>query len=411
MTTDARRPRICLFGIFGNGNFGNECTLQAMLWNVRRYVPNAEISCICSRPEATSSTHNIPAFLIKETFTNRQPRRRQSVFRLLKWVFVGIPMELYRCGKAITILRNMDLLVMTGTGMLGDFGITALGLHYDILRWSIIAKVCRCKLLFVSVGAGPIQRRLSRCFVRSALAMADYRSYRDNFSRDYLTSIGFDATGDSVYPDLVFSLPMTTVPDRHNEQRRPVVGVGLMTYYDRRSTLEHGETVYHEYINTLARFVTWLLEHKYSVRLIIGDAVYDTRVMHDLRQLLKERGVDEDAAIVDSPLSSAADVLSHVATTDLVVASRFHNVLLALMLNKPVVSISYHEKIDALMAGFGLGTYCQDIARLDLDRLIMQLTVLEKDAAILKPRIQQTTEVYRKALDNQYQRIFNMVGS
>jgi polysaccharide pyruvyl transferase WcaK-like protein len=411
MTADGSRPRICLFGIFGNGNFGNECTLQAMLSGVRRYLPHAEISCICSRPEETSSTYNIPAFLIKETFNHGPSRPRRAVVRLLRWVFVGIPMELYRCGKAIAILRNTDLLVMTGTGMLGDFGITALGLHYDILRWSILARICRCKLLFVSVGAGPIKGRMSRYFVKSALALADYRSYRDNFSKDYLTSIGFDTTSDAVYPDLAFSLPITIMPDRHNEPRRPVVGVGLMTYYDKRSTLEQGETVYHQYINTLASFVTWLLEHRYSVRLIIGDAVYDTRVMHDLRQLLKERGVNHGSGIVDHPISSATDVLSQLATTDLVVASRFHNVLLALMLNKPVVSISYHAKIDSLMAGFGLATYCQDIDHLDLDRLIMQLTVLEKDAPLLKPRLQQTTDAYRKALDNQYDCIFNMVGS
>jgi hypothetical protein len=30
--------------------------------------------------------------------------------------------------------------------------ITPVGLHYDIFRWAVIEKLCRCKLLFVSVG-------------------------------------------------------------------------------------------------------------------------------------------------------------------------------------------------------------------------------------------------------------------
>ena len=411
MSTTTARPRIRLFGNFGTGNFGNECTLHAMVCNVRKYMPNAEISCVCSCPEDTASRHNIPASSIKETL-NAQTRRYGPVMRSLRRIAIGVPMELYRWVKACQTMLRTDALVMTGTGMLGDFGIAPFGLHYDILRWSIIAKLCRRQLLFVSVGAGPIHRRLSRWFVKTALSLADYRSYRDRFSKEYLESVGFKSSRDAVYPDLAFSLPAALLPDSHNHERqRPVVGVGLMTYYDRRSTSEHGETIYREYLEKLADFVTRLLEHAYTVRLLIGDAAYDTRVMNDLREALRQRGIDGHPALIAQPIASHVDVLSQLAATDLVVASRFHNILLALVLNKPVISISYHDKIDALMAGFGLAPYCQDIEHLDLDRLIAQLTELEKDAAILKPRMLQTTEANRKALDNQYDFIFQMVGS
>jgi polysaccharide pyruvyl transferase WcaK-like protein len=319
-------------------------------------------------------------------------------------------MEIYRWGQAIATMMCVDGLVMTGTGMLGDFGIGPLGLHYDILRWSVAARLCRRKLLFVSVGAGPIERRLSRWFVKAALSLADYRSYRDGFSKIYLEGIGFSRIGDAVYPDLAFSLPKALVPDGHHEERRrPVVGIGVMTYYDRRATLDQGGTTYHDYIDKLARLVAWLLEHNYTPRLLMGDAMYDDRVMLDLRRLLRERGLYDDRAIVDEPMASHQEVLSQLAATDYVVASRFHNVLLALMLNKPVLAISYHEKVDALMAGFGLREYCQDIEHLDLDRLIGQLTALERNAAVLKPPIERTSEAHRKALDSQYHHIFSLV--
>jgi polysaccharide pyruvyl transferase WcaK-like protein len=405
------RRRIGLFGIFGSGNFGNECTLDAMVFNVRRYMPDAEIRCICSSPEAVASRHKISASVIKRTMNASWSRQHGPIMRIVRRVAIGIPLELYRWAAAIRTVMNTDVLIMTGTGMLGDFGIAPLGLHYDILRWSIIAKLCRRKVFFVSVGVGPIHCRLSRWFVRAALALADYRSYRDTFSRDYLASIGFKRAGDAVYPDLAFSLPVARIPDRRPEAgQQPVIGVGLMTYYDRRSTSEHGEGIYREYVETLASFVTWLLEHKYTVRLLIGDAAYDTRAMDDLRASLGKRGVNERLGLGAQPIASEAEVLSELAATDVVVASRFHNVLLALMLDKPVIAISYHEKIDALMAGFGLGPYCQDIERIDLDRLIRQLAALENDAAILTPRIRQTAEAYRRVLDDQYERIFNIVG-
>jgi len=41
---------------------------------------------------------------------------------------------------------------------------------------------------------------------QAAISLADYRSYRDDFSKDYLARIGFDTRNDFVYPDLAFSL-------------------------------------------------------------------------------------------------------------------------------------------------------------------------------------------------------------
>ena len=153
----------------------------------------------------------------------------------------------------------------------------------------------------------------------------------------------------------------------------------------------------------------WLVEHEYDVRLLIGDAVYDQQVASDLRESLRRRRAPD--GLEAASMSSPRDVLSQLAATDLVVASRFHNVLLALMLNKPVISLSYHEKVDALMAGFGLDEYCQDIELFDVDHLIGQIKTLEKDAGTLKPHIHRTAEAYRRALDDQYQCILNLVAA
>jgi len=303
----------------------------------------------------------------------------------------------------------MDMLVMTGTGMLGDFGILPFDLHYDILRWSIVAKICRCKLLFLSVGVGPICDPLSRHLVKAALKLADYRSYRDGFSRKYLQRINFDTKDDTVCPDLAFSLPRALPrPNLPSEGGNTVIGVGLMAYYNKRGSPSIDETVYLDYLKKIARFVGWLRERNYKVRLIIGDFKYDQQVRKDLRLLLGE-GDYENGTIIDEPASSADEVLTQLATTDFVVASRFHNVLLALALGKPVVALSYHEKVESLMTMAGLQAFCQDIERIDVDKLIDQFTSLVENAENLKPQIARRTQDYRKALDQQYDRVFVIV--
>src|SRR5712691_8097214 len=149
MRTAQTRPKITAFGNFGAGNLGNECTLQALIYNLKRYAPHAEIGCVCSGPEEVASSYNIAAFPIRGT---PLPPLQNRMMRWLRRIVVGIPMEVYRWFVVFETLKGVDTLVMTGTGMLGDVGILPFDLHYDILKWSIIAKLRRCKLLFVSVG-------------------------------------------------------------------------------------------------------------------------------------------------------------------------------------------------------------------------------------------------------------------
>lgn len=399
--------RIALFGLFGAGNLGNECTLQAMLYNLRRRVPNAQISCICAGPEETASTYNIPAFSIRERALADTDNR---ALRLLRRIFVGIPLELYRWFMAAWRLRGSHMLIMTGTGMLTDVGMLPIGLHYDVLRWSIAAKLCRCKLLFVSVGLGPIRHPLSRLFVKTSLRLADYRSYRDTSSKDYLEGMGFETKGDAVFPDLAFSIPTDRMPVTHKPDRQgAVIGVGLITHTHRRATSENDEAIYQDYIAKVAAFVNWLLESKYTVRILIGDVVYDERARRDLLARLERDGWKCDGAIIDEPTHSLDQLLSQLAATDMVVASRFHNILLALMLRKPIVAISFHEKVDSLMSALGLTPFCQDIEDIDVGKLKKQLAALEENAEHIKLQIGRKAEAYRRALNGQYEDIFELL--
>jgi polysaccharide pyruvyl transferase WcaK-like protein len=439
MSIDPTRRKIALWGNFGTGNLGNECTLEAMLLNIRRYITNVEITCICTGPEDAALTHHIPAFPIRAPFPIRKmlkvfrksfgamgqttrgysdPTQKQSRYRWLKMLtrlktslrtFAYILLEPYRWFMAIRRMKGHDMLIITGLGMLGDFGIRPFGLHYDILTWAVIAKLCRCKLLFVSVGAGPLRHPVSRYFVKAALRLADYRSYRDAYSKDYMEGVGFDTRNDRVYPDLAFSLPRAMLPRRNGRDSwGPVIGVGLINYYDRRATSMNDETLYREYISKVGAFVTRLLERRYTVRVLIGDAVYDQRVRQDLRAFLGGRtGIDyPDGQIIDEPASSVGELLSQLASTNVVVSGRFHNLLLALMLGKPVVAMSYHEKFEPLLTGVGLREFCQDIEHIDVDRLITQLTRLLENVDSLKVQIARRTEAYRSALDEQYNFIF-----
>ncbi len=400
--------KIAFFGHFGVVNFGNESSLKAVLGHLRRVVPNAEFNCICSDPSTVAMTYDIAAVSSRGEFR----MLRSPLARLAHKLVVGVPSEPWRWVKSIRTLWGTDALVVPGTGLLTD----AVSLYnwgpYDLFRWSIAARLCRCKILFVSVGAGPLYSRAGRFFVKTALSLADFRSYRDESSLRYLEGIGFRAGNDPVYPDLAFSLPESMVPRSHDgEGRRPVVGLGLMEYAGRISVERPTTTVYSAYLEALVEFTEWLFAHEYDVRLLIGDRV-DTHVTHEFKSLLKKRSVMYgEERIIDEPIASVDDLLKQLATTDVVVATRFHNVLLALLLNKPVIAISFHHKCASLMSQMGLSEYCQDINRLSSVRLTEQFSQLCQSSDGVKRMIREKVRACRDALDEQYAVILSEICS
>jgi len=178
-----------------------------------------------------------------------------------------------------------------------------------------------------------------------------------------------------------------------------------MEYAGKYSVARPNNAIYVAYLETLVVFVRWLLAHEYDIRLLIGD-VCDRAVAQEFISLLKQRSVMYEGRIITEDVTSVDHLLSLIAATDIVVATRFHNVVLALLLNRPVISISFHHKCVSLMSQMGLSEYCQDINHLNADRLIEQLCDLEQNADKLRPLIKHKTEECRRALDEQYDCIF-----
>jgi polysaccharide pyruvyl transferase WcaK-like protein len=91
-----------------------------------------------------------------------------------------------------------------------------------------------------------------------------------------------------------------------------------------------------------------------------------------------------------------------MAPVGTVVAIRYHNVLCALKLSKPTLSISYARKHDLMMADMGLSEFCQLANTLDVDRLIEQFNELRSRAAQLSQTLEERNKEKTKLLDHQF---------
>ncbi|MBR0679060.1 dTDP-4-dehydrorhamnose 3,5-epimerase [Roseomonas eburnea] len=393
-----RRPRIALLGQFGAGNLGNDASLEAMLRMIRTRIPGAGVTVICSRPDIVSETFGLPAV----AWIGTPPQSR--LLQRLNGLLLKVPHKLLAPSRAAGALRGCDVLVVPGTGFLDDFGERAAGGPFAILSWVLAARLMRCRVVMASIGAGPIHSRASRILMMAAARLAHHLTFRDAASRDFVVRHAHVRRPLAVYPDLAFALPA--------ELQEPPAGarplaLGVMRY---RGWGNEDGSIYRTYIAKLARFARGAIEGGRRVRLVIGEAG-DEEAVRDLRSALAAAGGER---LLDATEYAAAhdihDVIRQMAGAELAVATRFHNVVGALMAGTPVISLSYGAKNDILLTDMGLGAFCAHVETFDPDWLAERVMALaaerERHAAIIRER----TAAYRTALSEQSDVLCALIG-
>jgi polysaccharide pyruvyl transferase WcaK-like protein len=304
--------------------------------------------------------------------------------------------------RAIAYTRKVDVLIVPGTGILDDFGCGPTGIPLDLFVWTLAARLTRTPFWFVSIGAGPIVHPLSRRLMVWAAKLARYRSYRDANSKRFLSEAGVDTRGDLVFPDLAFDLVPATAPGR-TTQRPVTVAVGVMDYWG-WSTPERGEAVHGSYQERLSQFCVWLLEEGYRIRLLPGDDA-DLEAIRALGARIKPRL--SDPALMHNVLAdrvrNLSGVMSKMAEADVVIATRYHNVVCALKMGKPTLSLSYAEKNAALLNDAGLGAYVQGVENFDVENLKTQFRHLVRERNTLAPTIAAFLALTERRLSHQEQ--------
>jgi polysaccharide pyruvyl transferase WcaK-like protein len=401
----ARHRRLAFYGNFGTTNFGNDSTLEAALQNLFVIDRNVDVLCICTGPESVSADQKIVSIPVAEIFfKNWSPR--WAAGRLVRKACVGILLEPVRWLTSIVRLLRVEMLIVPGTGLLTDAsGVTGWGQYY-LFKWALLAKLCRCKLVFMSVGAGPIYSRLGRVLIKIVLGLADYRSYRDRATKQYLNSIGIVTDGDDICPDLAFSLPKQRPTEREQIGKPQIVGMGLMAYPGRYSDEHPIDHTFLNYLTTHVDLSEWLSDRGYITRLLIGDQA-DRKAVSDFKRILSTRQPNESRRrVIDEPIQSVEDLITQIETSELIIATRFHNVVLAALANKPVLSISFHHKCTSLMEALGLSQFCLDIHGLRAQDLIAAFSELEENADVIKSLMRQKVAGFRQDLVAQYSRVF-----
>ena len=442
---------IGVFGHYGNNNLGDEAIVLAVIQNLKQRIPNVEIRCFSINPQDSEARYGVPSYPIRmekkntgtdiqadenadisqfqdETRTEKTSSKLSQIKKNLKKVpfvhstlkfikfFILIPFltveELGFLRKSFRSVREVDLLLFTGSNQfLDNFG-GPWGFPYTLLKWSCLARLAGKKIAHISIGAGPLDKFLSKSFICGSVYLSHYLSFRDKGSRELTKRfLGFKSS--YVFPDLAHSLLWENIEEKDQESKtidRLVVGINPMPIYDKRYWHIADDNKYQEYVVKIGDFAISILKDDFRVELF-GTHPKDQDVCNDVFNYLSEK--------LDSKLLSqctlkstetVSDVMSLISSFDLVVATRFHGVLLSLLAGKCVVALCYGAKTNELMVEADQGQYTLDFESFSLEELESAFLNLYQNMEHQKCIIEKKERVDRESLGKQYESILQLLN-
>jgi polysaccharide pyruvyl transferase WcaK-like protein len=404
MTTGAEHrsaaPRVGLFGLLGSCNIGNDASMDAVLHYIGTRHPSAVVDAMCSGPEVITERYGFPA--IQMFWFDRHdahlPGRVASLLRL--------PSRLLDVVRISAWVRRHDLVIVPGAGVLeASLPLRPWNIPCGLFLLTTSGKLFRTKVAFVCVGAGAIRKRATRWLSTRAARSAFYRSYRDAGSLEAMRRRGVD-TADPVFPDLAFSLPL---PDGHRrgEGDWSTIGVGIMDYNGSNDDRHRAQEIHAGYVDRVTTIILWLIDNGRRVRLFIGDTdgSDEAAVREVLHAVRTKRPELDDCCVVVEPVADFEDVMKAMEPLGAVIATRYHNLIAALKLSKPVLALGYSMKHHMLMSDVGLSEFSHAVESADVATLTEQFLDLERRKDILRQSLLQYNAAKIESLEQQFDQL------
>jgi polysaccharide pyruvyl transferase WcaK-like protein len=413
-----KHDRIALLHHTGGGNLGDDATIDVVIANIRQRRPHVEIAIFSMNPLDTAERHGVPSEPIRRHTWHigygagsAQPPAA-GAHRLKRWIrntrnpiirgLRALLSEAVFLFASFRKLSRFGQLVISGGGQLTERS-GPWGFPYAIFVWTLMAKIAGLRCIFLSVGAGPLKHPLSRFLVARSLDAASYVSFRDVQSQVLAREVGF--RGDSrVFPDNTYSMHWKPIASPEPGSRS-IIGLAPMPFpfCDPREYASGHQEIYDEYIRKFAVFAASLAQ-EHCLEMFGSDAGADASAIEDLRRVLNE----QHGVLVppSGPSGTVDELLSRMSKMDYIVTCRFHGIVMAHILNKPVLAIAHHPKITHLMQAIGLGDFCVDIRTFDPLHLSNSFVTLVRDREIVRQRMARTLDEYRADVARQFDLLF-----
>lgn len=396
-------------------NRGDSAILLGMIWLIRKQFPDGSI-CVMSEFGEDDPNFASSYWVIKLYYPDVQilpalfpyPRGERKFYKLVNAALTSaisctvlalpaIGRYLFRGPKADTwkALIESDALLSKG-GHIFYFSRCSFQALYAFFKHAfplLLGARLGKKTALYAQSVGPFNGRLCRLLAKWFFDRLSVISVRENISLNALQGLGV-ARAARLIPDAAFVLSAGNGGKKLIFDERPVIVTPRQWGFDDKKTFEN-------YMKTLALIVEWFSLEGYKV-LIVSHTIGPTPGEDDriaVRCLYKITRSKENVQILDTEGLTAHDLIRAYASARLLIGTRFHSVIFAMLSGTPVIAISYFgPKTFGIMKSLGLEQFVFDISDLDVVKLRSTIQhVLEHEGEIRKEISVRTKKLREEA--------------
>jgi polysaccharide pyruvyl transferase CsaB len=304
---------IGITGSYGGLNLGDEAILQAMIEQLRKVVPEVEITVFSRDAEDTKKRHNVDR---------------------------AVPVRKLSRSEVVPEIERLDLLLMGGGGILYDADART------YLREVIIAKEKGVPVMLYAIGAGPLQDPAVQAAVREALEGVEAITLRERSAQQVLEEAG-------VHRDLIVTadpalllkpepLPRNVMKAEGLEGRRRLIGMSVREPGVAAPDID--ENMYHSLLANAADFMVDRFDAD-IVFVPMERSVLDTQHSHAViaKMLRAQR-----ANVLKGEYTSG-QILTWMGRFQFAVGMRLHFLIFAALRGVPFVALPYAGKVSGFL--------------------------------------------------------------
>ena len=312
--------RVGITGSYGGLNLGDEAILQSMIAQLRKDVPQVEITVFSRDAEDTKKRHQV--------------ERAVAVRGLSR-------------SEVIPEVERLDVLVLGGGGILYDADART------YLREVAIAHEKRVPVFVYAIGAGPLTHAAAQAAVRENLKDAEVITVREKSAHRVLEESGLHrdivVTADPALLLKPEPLPRGVLKREGLEGRRRLIGMSVREPGVAAPDLD--EKLYHALIANAADFMV----DRYDADVVfvpMERSVLDTQHSHAViaKMLRAQR------ATVLKGEYTAGQILSWMGKFDFALGMRLHFLIFAAIQGTPFVALPYAGKVSGFLEALGVPT-------------------------------------------------------
>lgn len=385
-------------------NRGDEAACRGMLYGLKRFIPDAEITVLTIYPQYLNGIEDLT--LLNDLHL-RGSSRRNVIFRIMPRIMRYL-VSFYTSLKitphtadTFARYRQADLIISAPGGpYIGDL---YLGWEPELLFQIMLGTLTSSPVMIYAPSMGPFQNEFRNRWRKRILERVDLITVRESISAQYLSSLGIQLPSKCITADSSLQAPLDAdlgdlVFAREGlEQGNTYIGfvpLELSRFPDEDRKIR--------YIELIVQSLRLLLE-RFNANFVFfpqGYGVWRDRPF--IESIVSIAGIECRTHILPESCNSN-DQQALVGKMDAFVSFRYHPSIFALRQSVPCVSVAYEHKVRGFMQAVDMEDFCLDLETVTAPQLVGKMEQVWQEQEEIRRRVQPKIEVLeRQSLKNSF---------